>query len=363
MLREFPPIYNDLKDSNATSIKTGEQKFQNMAITWRPTTWDDIEPSLSIQPENRSDGFSEMTAALLAWRVLFQSPFFISAVLEANPAIQGHRLIGFGAAVLVLPEFLNQEIAHPHPGLTARIMASVDAGSSVLATRAEVARANAEKGVDLVILHCCWRNSILPEQDRHAVQTIFASSFTEALAGFRVNRILIETTSEFVTAFHRRSPEYEVIAEFPESSSTWHLMTRASATALPGSLGNVIFRFCEPVLRLRESDQELLFAALSGATDSELAVQLGVTFGAVKARWRSVFERAREMMPALLRDHGEQRDGRGAQKRHRVLAYVRSHPEELRPYEWKVARVRPNGVPLSNGLTKEAAAGHDATKI
>ena len=27
-------------------------------------------------------------------------------------------------------------------------------------------------------------------------------------------------------------------------------------------------------------------------------------------------------------------DGRGPQKRHRVVAYIRAHPEELRPFSW-----------------------------
>ena len=38
-------------------------------------------------------------------------------------------------------------------------------------------------------------------------------------------------------------------------------------------------------------------------------------------------------MPDLVRDI-ESREGRGAQKRHRVLDYMRTHPEELRPFDW-----------------------------
>jgi hypothetical protein len=38
-------------------------------------------------------------------------------------------------------------------------------------------------------------------------------------------------------------------------------------------------------------------------------------------------------MPDLVRDVVNH-EGRGTQKRHRVLDYVRSHPEELRPFDW-----------------------------
>lgn len=103
--------------------------------------------------------------------------------------------------------------------------------------------------------------------------------------------------------------------------------------ALPGSVANPLFSTAKPVLRLRESDQELLLAALEGATDSELARQLGLTLSAIKARWRSIFEKAAKVMSELLEEDVRE-EIRGSQKRHRVLAYVRNHMEELRPYDW-----------------------------
>ena len=99
-------------------------------------------------------------------------------------------------------------------------------------------------------------------------------------------------------------------------------------------LGNVLFNFREPVIRLRQSDQQMLLAALRGATDAELATELGVTVSAVKARWRSTFASVAAAMPGLVRDESDN-ECRGSQKRHRVLAYVRTHPEELRPFDWK----------------------------
>jgi hypothetical protein len=102
---------------------------------------------------------------------------------------------------------------------------------------------------------------------------------------------------------------------------------------MPGSVGNILFSVRKPALRLRDSDQQLLLAALRGATDQELASGLGFSLSAVKARWRSAIARVEETMPDLVCD-AVSHEGRGAQKRHRVLAYVRSHPEELRPFDW-----------------------------
>jgi hypothetical protein len=56
---------------------------------------------------------------------------------------------------------------------------------------------------------------------------------------------------------------------------------------------------------------------------------------AVKKRWRSVFDKIAVKRPDLLPlSAGAEVSGRrGPQKRHMVLAYIREHPEELRPTE------------------------------
>jgi hypothetical protein len=307
-----------------------------MPITWRTATWGDIEEGLSFHERYRGDAVVGLAAAFHCWRDLVRDPFFASAALEAEPAIQGHRLVGVGASVLVSRAFANAEIANPRPDINSRVIASIYSGRSVLATRNEVARANAGEGVDVVVLAGIWRDQILSPAARQDVQTILASSFTEVLAGHRVRHILHETADEAAREFVQRSIVFSTIAQFPELGRFVHLMTSESVKAVPASLGNVIFSYREPVLHLRTSDQQLLRAALRGATDLELSIGLGVKVCAVKARWRSAFARIEEAMPDLVIDVGH-REGRGLQKRHRVLAYVGRHPEELRPYDWKIS--------------------------
>ena len=281
-----------------------------MPITWRPATWSDIEPSLSIQIKNRGDALVGVEAALDAWRHLVRDPFFASAVFEASPVIRGNRLVGFGASVLVSPAFANAEIGNPRPDINSRVIASIHSGESVLATRNEVARANAGEGVEVLVLYGNWRDQILSPAERQDMQTLLASSFTEWHAGYRVRRILHETADEPAREFLQRSVEFRAIAQFSERGRVIYLMTSESGRALPGSLGNVIFSFHEPVLRLRDSDQQLLLAALRGATDTELVTELGVKLSAVKARWRSTFARIAEAMPDMVSDVNDH-EGRG----------------------------------------------------
>lgn len=306
-----------------------------MSLTCHPPTWDEIVLGLSIEVRNRGDALVGGKAAIQSWEIIARNPFFASSALQSDPPIQGHSLVGFGASVMVSPAFADAEIANPRPDLNSRIIESVHSGASVLATRQQVALANARQGVDVVVLYSsCWRYNILSTAENHEAQNLMASGFTGWHAGFRMRRILAETANPTASEFLRRSVVFQTRANFPAQERSLYCMTHDSVQVVYGSLGNVLFSYREPLLRLRSADQELLFAALSGATDQELASQLGVTLSAVKARWRSTIARVGETMPSLVRE-AKGRDGRGTQKRHVVLAYVRNHPEELRPFDWK----------------------------
>jgi hypothetical protein len=304
-----------------------------MPITWRPATWDDIEPGLSIQPIYRGDALVGADAALEAWKHLIRDRFFSSCVLESSSLPRGRRIVGFGASVLVSSEFADAELARPQSDINSRVIASIHSGRSVLATSLEVARANSGEGINIVVLCGTWRQGILSPSDLQETQTLSVSSFVEQHAGYRIRRIFQEPAAEPEKGFVRRSVEFRLVADFLEAGRELFLMTRESVQGMPGSVGNVLFSIREPTLRLRDSDQQLLMAALRGATDQELASGLGFKLSAVKARWRSTIARVEETMPDLVRDVVNH-EGRGPQKRHRVLAYVRNHPEELRPFDW-----------------------------
>lgn len=348
MVRRSDGVHNDLKDRRLLFCY-----FRQMAITWRRATWVDVEPSLSLQVRSLGDRLVGAQAAVESWRRLLRHPFFTATVLESSPLIGGHRLIGFGASIVVSRSFADAETANPQPDINSRVIASVHSGQAALATRSEVARANAGEGINLVVLYGVWRDKIMNPAERQEAQTLLASSFTERHGGYRIRRILHETVDDAGRQFTERSVIFEEVAAFPSLGRVLFSMTRESVQRVPGSLGNLLFSFCEPVLHLRDSDQELLTAALSGATDQELSVDLSLTLAAIKARWRSTFARIEETAPALVSDIGEH-EFRGSQKRHRVLAYVRSHPEELRPYDWKV-RLRSMGeTPGANGAANWA---------
>src|ERR1035438_853691 len=175
-----------------------------MTMTWRPAVWADAEEGLSIQPKNWGDALVGFEAALEAWRSIVASPFFASAVLDRRAAHKAAELIGFGAAIFITSAFAEAEIGNPSPDVNSRAVAAIAARQPLLATYQEVAQANAGAGVDVLVLCGNWRAENLNSDERQMLHTLFASSFAEWVAGYRIRRILYETTDapaeEFVRA-------------------------------------------------------------------------------------------------------------------------------------------------------------------
>ena len=73
--------------------------------------------------------------------------------------------------------------------------------------------------------------------------------------------------------------------------------------------------------------------------DEHLAGALGTSLPAVKKTWVSIYCRVEDHLPSLVPE-SVQSDStagvRGREKRRRLLAYLREHPEELRPVREKL---------------------------
>jgi DNA-binding NarL/FixJ family response regulator len=109
-------------------------------------------------------------------------------------------------------------------------------------------------------------------------------------------------------------------------------MNRELVVRQMGTWASTLFLYTPPRIYFRPAEQRLLRSALKGSTDQELSNELGLSLSFVKKTWHSIYERAGETVPEL---HLDRTDGsvsqRGKEKKQRVLAYVRNHPEELRP--------------------------------
>jgi hypothetical protein len=324
-------------------------------MIWRRIDARDLMECLSVGPACIGEELVGHTRAIEAWKKLIQSRSFQSAVIETNPPIAGHRIVGFGASVFVSRDFVDQEISNPRPGLNARLIASVACGNPVVLGDTALRSANTRDGLDLVMPYALWRQAVLSPEEIFQVQSLLVSSFLDLHLGYRMHRWIAEIIGEMERKVRESTGVWKVISDFAEfyrlhpdikpAGRSLAVVTEESAFAVPGSVGALLFERREPVLQLHDSDQELLTAALRDLTDEEVAHALNIQVSGVKKRWRSLFERVSAVRPDLLPDDGF--DGvRGREKRRLILAYVREHPEELRPFD---AGARTSGVQSTQG--------------
>jgi hypothetical protein len=307
-------------------------------MKWREVREADLAECLAIEPRHLGDEIVGPRKALEIWRDLIRSRSFNSAVIESVEPGSGSRIVAFGCGVFVTPAFAAWELDDPRPGINSRLFASIASGNSVVRSPAELSPGEGEDGLDLVNLYGDYRADRLRPDQMDEVRTALANSFLEALAGYHLNRVLIETTGEAQRTLTESAGVFRTVQSFPDER-TLMLVNRQTAYSVFGSIAQSLFQFEAPVLALHDTDKHLLAEALGGGTDGELAARLNISHAAVKKRWSSLFERVEKTRPDLLPEPGSAgaADARGPQKRHRILTYVRAHPSELRPFRWRAA--------------------------
>jgi hypothetical protein len=307
-----------------------------MPATSRDFHEEDLLPCLNIDERRIGDSMIGRTRAILMWKRLFRLQSFEGRVLEYDPPLSGHRVIGFGCGVFVDHEFVAAELANPRPGLNDRLIASIESGAaSVVLTDANLRARNARGTLDMVVLYANWVDSLLNNEQRLEIQRVFAITMFEAFSGYRLGTILCEEIGGVMRHFREATRVWRLVQQFREQDRGLISLTKGDALNVAGSVYGGLFCYQEPTLKLRNGDKQLLIAARGGATDIELATTLNLSLAAVKKRWRSVFDRIALKRPDLLPCAARQwiSEIRGPQKRHIILAYIREHPEELRPFD------------------------------
>jgi hypothetical protein len=302
---------------------------------WRPISEADLLICLDIQPACLGDQIVGRSSALRVWKDLLNSPSFLANVIESERPVAGHKIVACGMGVFVTKAFADREISNPRAGLNSRIIAGIASGESIVLNRAQIASGNAGEGIDFVNMYGAWREGIMNSDQLAEVQALLGTSFVEHFTGYRFNRVLKEAIGESAIALARATGTYRLVAEFKKAESALVVATRESVLTAPYSVAAKMYRYQAPVLRLRPAEQKLLAAALAGKTDAELSADLELSIEAIKKRWMSIFARVEEFKPEILSTAEPESEGRGPQKRHRVVAYIRTHPEELRPFSWE----------------------------
>lgn len=301
-------------------------------MDWRAATTEDLVEGLNIEPTMWGDEVVGRERAFEAWRVMARHLACNSAVVTANGSHD--KMIGFAFSVFVTREFADQELGDPRPGMNGRIVASVANGKPVIWPEAELCET--DEPMDLVVMGGHLRYELLGPEETMQGEMMLPASFGEAHLGYRLHRVIVETLTERHQRMIESSGVWRKLAEYPQQKRALLMMTRDDAFSVSGSVAGPVFSYQKPVLRLRRLEKQLIAEALKGGTDKEIAASLNLSMPTVKKRWAALFDRIEEIRPDLLPDGPrESQENRGPQKRHRILAYVRTHPEEVRPYRWR----------------------------
>lgn len=294
----------------------------------------DVARCIEIEPRHLGAEITGDKRAVDVWRSLARSRSFNSVVIESSGPNCARRIIGFGASVFVAADFAARELAQPKPHLNSRIIASAGSTNCVVLPEADLSRPSRQP-LDLVILSCDYLTTSLSQDEVDEIQMLLPFSFMEAHVGYPLNRILLEWTGETQRRIHDSSGVFRSVETFAPGERGLYVLTRKEAFAVSGSVAAPLFQYREPVLDLRETDKHLLAEALRGGSDSELAARMNLSLPSVKKRWLSLFQRVSAVRPELLPEGGASlSDSRGPEKRRHILAYIRTHPQEIRPFRW-----------------------------
>jgi len=276
------------------------------------------------------------------WLKVLGHEAFRAIVFEDAGESQSQR-VGVGVSVFVSDDFLRELKTPPFfwdgPELIKRIIR----GDSPLLSDKQMRQANANGGLNLLVWVGAHDSAYLQSVE---ARTAMMTAFVAEHRGFLLKELISHAmTLENLEAairsgglfFNPDEGRYVESLNRPlhEVFAAPHLigLTRELAMARVGTWIGSLFVYQPPQFGFRPSEQHLLLAALQGGTDEELAAVLGVSLSAVKKTWRSIYDRVTAKSPGLIPDQvpEELTSERGKEKKQRLLAYVRDHPEELRP--------------------------------
>ena len=278
-----------------------------------------------------------------AWLQLLGCEAFGGIVVEEFEG-DTPRLFAAAASVFTTHKFVQELKAPPFFWIGPELARRVTYGESPLLSDREVAAANADGGLNLVLWQLCIDAK---DTRRDEVRTQVSAAFFDMHRGFRLKEFIglqatvLEEPGWTMDggAFFLSPTDGSYINTFDMSPdkvlATPHVfgLTRELAHGRMSWISS-LFHYDPPQIGFSRSEQKLLSAALRGGTDEELSDELVISLSAVKKAWSSVYDRAAEHLPdsILAVEEEERRNGdRGKQKKQRLLAYLREHPEELRP--------------------------------
>ena len=327
-----------------------------MILTHRPMQPEDVPECVKIMASHPVFGphyGRDINLLPDAWLRLLQSEAKITAVFCAG---EGPRttIVGTGVTAIVRDDFLCDLKTPPHFWIGPELARRIVKGESPLLTGKQLRDDNARGGLNAVCWEASTRAGYEADVELHRyimkafIQDHQGYCWKEAVSSIagpdhlkwmlNMGGFFWDPLAGGYTCTLRDDPG-EIAARPHVIGITRDLeINRRQEDWVGGSIG-AIFDYRPPILGFSGSEQSLLSCALSGATDEHLAEMRGTSLSTVKKMWISIYTRVEDACPELISDSLQTElptNGRGTEKRRRLLAYLREHPEELLPVSRKL---------------------------
>jgi hypothetical protein len=327
-----------------------------VSVRYRPMESKDVPACAAIiagHPVISSRYREAIRYLISAWTELLGTDGIVAAVFEEQEGSTS-TLLGSGISAFVTDEFIAELKSKPHFWLGPEIVTRIHEGKSPVLSDKELRAANTVGGLNAAV----WHTGVAPDQlARGEVGNTIMTSFAEMHRGFLIKEIVAQAETvehlhgvRALGMFHWNAltGSYGECDETPSEQilAKPHVvgLTRSLASERRGYWGASTFLYHAPRFGFSRSEQRLLSCGLRGGTDQEIASQLAVSLVSVKKAWRAIYERVGRIAPELVLNsidgNSVESGERGKAKKQRLLAYVREHPEELRPISRKLLQAR-----------------------
>ena len=262
------------------------------------------------------------------------------------------RLLGAGIATFVCDDFICQLKRAPKTWATPELVTRFKQGNSPVLSRQELRDANSDNGFNLFV----WHSGLsIVDVKRPEVASAMITTFFDLYRGYCIKEFCqqAETWHHFLVAraagcYVMRPSDGRYVDHYNRTEDNFEdaplllgMNGDVAKRAVGSWIASALFCYEPPRIFFTRGQQRLLAVALTDATDQELAEKQGISNFAVKKLWREIYDRSSPFFPewssAQLGCEGPA-EHRGKQKRHRLLAYLRDHPEEMRPIRRRVSR-------------------------
>ena len=279
-----------------------------------------------------------------AWLGLLGSEAMKAVVFEESEGSQV-TVGSFGVSVIVTDDFMRELKTPPLFWIGPELARRVLLGVSPVLSEKQIREGNSKEGLNLVVWESIPRSGF---DNRADIYHLMVASFIMIHRGFLWKEMVttqLESAERMQWAVNAGGLLWNPSARryghcpeknYPKVVRQPHIVgiTRDIESGRPGSWVGTLFDYHQPKCGFSHREQQLLHSALSGGTNDEVSDQVGVSRATVKNAWRSIYNRAISSLPELFLDDTQAK--RGKEKKRRLLAYLRDHPEEFRPISRKL---------------------------